>query len=75
MTDSVEIIVNERERIYHWVTGVERRFVKYENVAAVRVSASGNHYLRLRSGYLVIVKPYWDYIEILPETNETGWTF
>lgn len=75
MTDSAEMIVNERTRMYHWVSGTERRYVKYTGIVGVRVSATGNHYLRLGDGVLVIVKPTWDYIEILPETDETGWTF
>lgn len=76
MSNSEEIIVNEQFRRYTWVgAGGDKYSVEYEGVVGVRVSESGNHYLRLRNGSLHIVKPTWDIVGIVPETPETGWTF
>jgi hypothetical protein len=73
--DTEEVVVNERERGYTWISNGIDHTILYPGVVAVRVSASGNHYLRLADGGLVIVKPTWDYIEIEPQTPTTGWTF
>lgn len=76
MSNHEEIIVNEKMRRYTWVgPGNDRYYVEYENVIGVRVSESGNHYLRLKDGDLRIVKPTWDIVGIIPEAPETGWTF
>lgn len=76
MEGLVEVIVNERSREYYWLSdGGEPKWDKYRDVVGVRVSASGNHYLRLSDGNLAIVRPTWDSIHITPETPDTGWTF
>lgn len=72
---SEEVIVNEISRTYHWLQGNLPTLRLFTNVVSVRVSASGTHYLRLGNGGLQIIKPTWDWIDIVPETPEKGWTF
>lgn len=69
-------VVNETSRTYQYPDGRERH---YYGVETVRVSDSGNHYLKYKSEYtnevrLAIVTPGWDAIEILPGEKQ-GWTF
>ena len=75
---SNEHIVNEKSRLYRYRLDDGNHpwtWMKYQNVVAVRVSESGNHYLRMKNGELIIVTPGWASVEIIPETPESGWTF
>ncbi len=76
---SNEHIVNEKVRKYKWLAlsgSTDSTFwTEYHDVVGVRVSQSGNHYLRQKGGHLAIVAPGWIAVEIELEDPEAGWTF
>ncbi len=75
MQTEAEVTVNEKTRTYSWVHNDNVTQTRFDDVKAIRVSKSGNHYLRLGNGDLAIIAPGWAFIDIVPETPTTGWTF
>jgi hypothetical protein len=56
-----EAVVNEEMRIYYYTNGDH---VKYANIVSLKVSESGNHYLKSSDGWLYVVAPGWRSISI-----------
>lgn len=64
--------VSEKTRTYEYANGDK---IVLTNVESIRVSESGNHYLKDGTGRLIIVAPGWQAIFIVLHDPSQGWTF